>query len=179
MKGRYRHECIWKGIQFFTLLISGLLTVSLTIFSINMPATLGILVLTITFTFLGHYVLRKEGEYFQIDRYNLIKTRNKLGIYEKYPKLLAGGDDNPESAKISIKKYLEQYLDATGGIRYAFRVVYFFEAIICCSIIFVILWLTEPIFWLLVLAPLIITIGWYRWEIVSLLKKARMALPDP
>ncbi len=182
----YTHGIVWKAESYFTALVSGLIAAGFTIATFNLYATYGLLLFAIVITFLGRYVLIKEGGYFHQYRYERIKIFQKLG-YDKLEIL----KDFPEFQNISAtwEKYRDKYVDCESGTRYAFRLIYLFQASMCMLV-----------YWVLLLSSMcksvtlsgiegvlpidvinvsffavltIIVIVGYGWEIKSVYKKIR------
>lgn len=175
----YSHGIIWKAESFFTALISGLITVGFTIAHFNINATYGILFFAIIMTFLGRYVLVTESEYFHTYRYERLKISekleyNKLNVIRKFTEF--------EDIDKAQKDYVKNHVDSERGTRYAFRLVYLFQASICLFVYWALLisslWggLLQPIdladIVLIVILTVIVVLG-YRWEIRTFIKNGK------
>jgi hypothetical protein len=169
----YYHRMLWRGIEFFVLTVSGLITVSVTISSLSLYAALVVLVLTVSLTFLGRYVLVKESGYFHEERYKLLILRKEMGYYE-----VKGLQESPDlrETELSLKEYLDESVKRKKGVRYAFRLLYAGQAWLCWAVYlalvvsrYSLLRSEEVVFntsLISVLAVMII-VG-YKWEIESL-----------
>ncbi len=174
----YTHGIIWKAESYFTALVSGLITASLSIARFSLYAAYGILPVAIVMTFLGRYVLIKESEYFQEYRYERIMISKKLG-YDK----LAIVKEFPEIRNIKGDRedYVKERVNSEKGTRYAFRLIYLFQASICLLIYWALLvsnlWgssLLQPIDlanMMFIEVLTVIVILWFDWEIKVSLKK--------
>jgi len=125
----YTHGIIWKAESFFTALVSGLITVAFSIaHDSGLYSAYGIFSFAIVITFLGHYVLIKESEYFHRYRYERLKIFEKLG-YNKFSIV----KDFPEVKNIckTWEEYRKDIVERKSGTRYAFRLVFLFQAGAC------------------------------------------------
>jgi Flp pilus assembly protein TadB len=173
---RYAHGILWRGIQFFVVLISGLITVGVSLATTSLYATLVTFILAIILTFLGRYVLIKESGYFHEERWKLMKIREKLGYYE-----IEEMKQTTEACKKDMWKsrqdYVEENVESKSGVRYAFRLIYLIQAMLCW-LTYVLLFgrdfssfaLTDKVFNILAIPIMgIAVIVWYRWEFKTLL----------
>jgi Flp pilus assembly protein TadB len=127
---RYTHGILWRGIQFFVVLISGLITVGVSLATTSLYATLVTFILAIILTFLGRYVLIKESGYFHEERWKRMKLQEKLGYYE-----IEEMKQTTEACKKDMWKsrqdYVEENVNSKSGVRYAFRLIYLIQAMLC------------------------------------------------
>jgi hypothetical protein len=125
---RYSHGILWRGIEFFTTLVSGLVVLGVGVSSLSLQASLAALLLGILLSFLGYYVLVKESTYFHEERWKLMKVRQKLKYYD-----FKGFNELPEfnDLNLNLKDYLAKNVKSKSGVRYAFRLLYFLYSVVC------------------------------------------------
>lgn len=178
----YTHGTVWRAMNFFSILVSGLISVSLAVLSFNGYAALGVDTLAIVFVFLGHYVVKTEGRYFQEYRHERFLVQKELG-YEKLDILYDSGEF--QGMKKTRAEYLREYVDRPTGVRYAFRVVSLIQAELCVLIFGALSfriatqfldWSTLNLVQILTMSFMLIVLFivvqyWFMWEIKSLCKK--------
>lgn len=170
---KYRHSVIWMAMRFFTLLISGLITIAFSVASLSLYATIGVLFLAIILTFLGHYVLVEEGRHFHEDRYEFLQIRRELGYYELDCMIEVPAS---KASRMNRDKYLNKFVNRYSGVRYAFRLLYMIEALFAWFSLLVILILMDLDLLIKFLTGgtlLIVALIWYRWEIKTLYEKLK------
>ncbi|GEM_PF-5067342 len=168
---KYFHSTIWKSVQFFTIIETALLSLSVSIASYEAHAAIFIGVLAIILTLIGRYVLVIEGTYFHVTRYQLIKIREKLEYYrlDYFSEI-----KDAEFAQLSLRDYLKQSVNRPEGVRFSFRILYMIEGLLGWLMIFIVILANEwinPLALSLLISLIISLVYGYRWEISSILRK--------